>query len=113
MSPHLLRSVWHLYDGKTFEKQPEVVALPELKPVIVSGAAGNVAPQVNGIFDPTDEICNGWVRYKKRGGQDCWMEYMESKGQWHIKPAASKNSTNAWAYASCRCVVLYRVWLMC
>jgi hypothetical protein len=102
IAPHKRRGVWHLYDGSQFEKQVEVMVMPELKSVIITGATGNVAPQVNGVFDPTDELCNGWVRYRKRGGQDCWLEYLENKGQWHIKPSASKRSTNAWAYATCR-----------
>jgi hypothetical protein len=69
MAPHLRRGVWHLYDGSLFDRQPDVIVMPELKPVVISGATGNVAPQVNGTFDPTDEICNGWVRYRKRGGR--------------------------------------------
>lgn len=90
--------VWHVYNGFEFPEQPELQVTKVYESIMVRGAVGTCAQQVNGIFDPTNEICGGWVRYRKRGGQDSWIEYSEVRGQWHIKPSASKNTTNAWAY---------------
>jgi hypothetical protein len=90
--------VWHVYNGFEFPEQPELQVARVYESIMVRGAVGTCAQQVNGIFDPTSEMCGGWVRYRKRGGQDSWIEYSEVRGQWHIKPSASKNTTNAWAY---------------
>lgn len=90
--------VWHVYNGFEFPEQPELQVVRAYESIMVRGAVGTCAQQVNGIFDPTSEMCGGWVRYRKRGGQDSWIEYSEVRGQWHIKPVASKNTTNAWAY---------------
>jgi hypothetical protein len=92
---------WHVYNGFEFPEQPELQITRVYESVMVRGAGGTCAQQVNGIFDPTNEMCGGWIRYRKRGGQDSWIEYSEVRGQWHIKPSASKNTTNAWAYMVC------------
>jgi hypothetical protein len=93
--------VWHVYNGFEFPEQPELQVARVYESIMVRGAVGTCAQQVNGIFDPTNEMCGGWIRYRKRGGQDSWIEYSEVRGQWHIKPSASKNTTNAWAYMVC------------
>ena len=44
-------------------------------PVDIRGATGPNASLVNGVYEPTKEICGGWPVYRKRGGPDIWLEY--------------------------------------
>lgn len=101
--PDRIGGSWHVYNGADFPEQSMLKVTTVYDSIMVQGAVGACSQPVNGIYDPTSEECGGWVRYRKRWARhDCWMEYNEARGQWHIKPAASKGTTNAWAYFSCR-----------
>ena len=101
--PDRIGGCWHVYNGSDFPEQPSLRVTTVYESVLVQGAVGPCAQPVNGMYDPTAEECGGWIRYRKRWGQhDCWMEYNEARGQWHIKPSASKGTTNAWAFFSQR-----------
>jgi hypothetical protein len=101
--PDRIGGSWHVYNGSDFPEQSTLKVATVYESIMVQGAEGACSQPVNGIYDPTSEECGGWVRYRKRWAKhDCWMEYNEARGQWHIKPAASKGTTNAWAYFSCR-----------
>lgn len=95
---------WFSYTASTgFTQAVGMVIIKSCVSIKISNAAGSVGNQVNGYYDPTEELCGGWVRYKKRGEREnVWMEYFAEKGQWHVKPASSKMTTNAWAYATCK-----------
>lgn len=41
----------------------------------IRGAKGPNAITINGTYDPTDEICNDWPVYQKRGDPNKWMEF--------------------------------------
>lgn len=101
--PDRIGGCWHVYNGSDFPEQSSLVVTTVYESLMVHGASGACSQPVNGIFDPTTEECGGWIRYRKRWGQhDCWMEYNEARGQWHIKPSVSKGTTHAWAYFTCR-----------
>lgn len=90
---------WQTYNGSSFNICKDMIIIPDPKPLEVKGGSGSTADYVAGIYDPTNEICDGWVRYRKRTDPDSWMEYMASQQQWHIKPTSSKGQTNAWVMA--------------
>lgn len=77
---------------------PQPVVVSRLQPVRISGCIGDRSNDINGIYDPVDEMCDGFCRYLKRGGQNNWIEYNATRGHWHVKKAESKGSVNAWAY---------------
>jgi hypothetical protein len=87
---------WKTFNGttKAFDPSPDMIIIPEPKPLEVSGGSGPTAQYIAGIYDPTTELYGGWVRYQKRTDPDAWVEYLASQHQWHIKPSASKTQTN-------------------
>jgi hypothetical protein len=92
------RLSWFTYNAttKAFDENKDFIVIPEPKPLTVSGGQGPTAIYVRGIYDPTEEVYNRWVRYQKRDDPDSWIEYLASQKQWHIKPTSSKTQTNAW-----------------
>ena len=90
--PELSRGTWRVLDGNEWASQPTVSILTveqrrkedqrlgaarraQAVPVDIRGATGPYASKVNGIYEPTDELCGGWPVYRKRGGPDIWLEY--------------------------------------
>jgi hypothetical protein len=65
------------------------------EPVHIGGATGSSASNVNGIYDPTEELSSGRRVYKKRN-HDIWIELFE--GKWQVKPASGKGKDNCWAF---------------
>lgn len=48
---------------------------------------------MNGIFEPTDETCNGLPVYQRKGDPDTWMEMVRTNigtWRWYIKPTKEK-----------------------
>eukprot|EP00603_Paraphysomonas_imperforata_P000543 CAMPEP_0114414662 /NCGR_PEP_ID=MMETSP0103-20121206/1504_1 /TAXON_ID=37642 ORGANISM="Paraphysomonas imperforata, Strain PA2" /NCGR_SAMPLE_ID=MMETSP0103 /ASSEMBLY_ACC=CAM_ASM_000201 /LENGTH=553 /DNA_ID=CAMNT_0001582811 /DNA_START=331 /DNA_END=1992 /DNA_ORIENTATION=+ len=84
--------------GEDFETQMMVKFEPVYLPVMIVGCSGGMAGQVNGTYDPTEEMCGDWVRYKKRSNPGHWLEFCTDKQQWQIKPTQSKGTTTAWAF---------------
>jgi hypothetical protein len=101
---------WKTFNGttKAFDDNPDLLILPEPRPLQVSGGSGPTAQYIAGIYDPCVattgtrkregeaplELYGGWVRYRKRTDPDSWVEYLASQKQWHIKPTSSKTQTN-------------------
>jgi hypothetical protein len=106
-------SGWHCYDGTAFSKETDIVAtlanplvpLPpavvemkaskntaleedrtrDSKPgsIIVKGATADRAKFLNGVFEPTDEVCNGMPVYQKKGDPGTWLEMVKTNaGCW-------------------------------
>jgi hypothetical protein len=65
------------------------------EPVHIGGATGSNAANINGIYDPTSELCCGRHVYKRRDA-DIWIELFE--GKWQVKPASGKGKDNGWAF---------------
>lgn len=66
--------------------------------VIITGATGPSATIVNGIYEPTEEMCCNATVYRKVGDRSMWMEYNASLMSWQIKPNAWKGETLCYAY---------------
>ena len=62
--------------------------LPVPFPVVISGARGAF---LNGVYKPTDEVCDGKVVYQKDGGV-MWIEYNISKMMWMIRDTTARNT---------------------
>jgi hypothetical protein len=41
----------------------------------IRGAKGLNQSTINGIYEPTDEVCSGWPVYRKRGDANKWLEF--------------------------------------
>jgi len=61
----------------------------------IRGAKGPNAVTINGTYDPTDELCNEWPVYQKRGDQNKWMEYFNQSNKWYIKATNDKGINQA------------------
>ncbi len=64
--------------------------------VDIRGAIGPSASSINGVYDPTDEICGGWPVYQKRGDTEKWLEHHASTNEWYVKPTADRNRAEGW-----------------
>jgi len=75
--------------------------------VRISGATGNNAALVNGLFELTGEISGGMPVYKKQGDEQ-WLEYFVSTCRWMSRSTARKGQTNnsCHAYVDCAICVL-------
>ena len=70
----------------------------------IEGATGNRAARVNGVFDLTDEVCNGMPVYRKRNDRDTWMEMVKCNAggwRWYIKPTKEKGPDSSICFAYC------------
>ena len=41
----------------------------------IRGAKGLNQSTINGVYEPTDEVCSGWPVYRKRGDANKWLEF--------------------------------------
>jgi hypothetical protein len=96
---------WQVYDGTKFENQKDVrVAIAGVNSVRIAGATGTNATHVNGVYEPTEEICNGITVYRKIGDGNKWLEYTELK--WMVKPTKDKGSPFGWCLIDVDQVIL-------
>lgn len=51
---------------------------------------------VNGIYEPTDEICGGWPVYHKKDDNEKWLEYIVATNEWYVKPTPDKGKAEGW-----------------
>ena len=69
--------------------------------VQLSGATGDEACNINGYYEPFDEIVGNVSVYKKMGdGADSWIEYYAGTGQWVIRPTSNRGTNRGWATAT-------------
>ena len=61
---------------------------------VISGAMGENAAAINGIYDKVDEMCSGYRLYVKRGDASVCIEHFE--GQWQVKPVSNKGQDGCW-----------------
>ena len=67
----------------------------ESKPgaIEIKGATSDRSKYINGIFEPTDEDCNGLPVYQKKGDAGTLLEMVETNAgtwRWYVKPTAEK-----------------------
>jgi len=70
-------------------------------PIDIRGAKGLNAETINGIYEPTDEICSGWPVYRKRGDPNKWLEFFAATNKWYVKATTDKGRARGWMRISC------------
>jgi hypothetical protein len=111
--PELCKSVCEVWDGNKWTSQPTVSIVTakqrreedrrlgaerraQAVPVDVRGATGPSASSINGVYEPTNEICGGWPVYRKQGDPDKWLEYIVATNEWYVKPTADRGRAEGW-----------------
>ena len=79
----------------------DFVQIPGVSSIDIRGARGTHALSINGIYEPTEEICNGWVVYRKKGDPNKWMEFFLSANNWYIKTTSDKGKPRGWLRLHC------------
>ena len=102
---HCLAGEWCCYDGSEFVVEstitctvydPKEVGKRNVGAITIRGATGGTgsrAKLVNGVFEITEERCNGMPVYRKKGDHGTWLEMVQVKAggwRWYIKPTAEK-----------------------
>ena len=60
------------------------------KCIHISGASGNNASFINGIYDPVDELCCGQCVYIKRCDAAICIHFWDKTGRWYVTETANK-----------------------
>jgi hypothetical protein len=111
--PELSTGLCEIWDGERWTTQTTITILSAKKrreedrrigterkalsvPVDVRGALGPSASSINGVYEPTDEICGGWPVYRKQGDGEKWLEHHASTNEWYVKPTADRNRAEGW-----------------
>ena len=66
--------------------------------VVIANATGPNAFTVNGVYEPTLEVCCGLPAFQKKSDKDLWLEYFNSK--WRILGTAGRGTNSGWAFIS-------------
>ena len=53
---------------------------------------------MNGVYEPTLELCCGLPAFQKKSDKDLWLEYFNSK--WRILGTAGRGTNSGWAFIS-------------
>jgi hypothetical protein len=113
VTPEHCKAICEVWDGSKWTSQPTVYILTakqrqeeDMKagsirriratPVKITGATGPSGPSINGIYEPTDEICGGWPVYRKKDDSEKWLEYIVASNEWYVKPTADKGKPEGW-----------------
>ena len=111
--PENCKSICEVWDGAKWVSQPSVTIMTakqrreedrkfgaerkaQAVPVDIRGAYGPSASSINGIYEPTNEICGGWPVYRKQGDPDKWLEYIVATNEWYVKPTADRGRAEGW-----------------
>ena len=70
----------------------------------VHGSAENQA-RINGIFEPTTEVCDGRPVYAMRGNSNSILEFSGKTSSWQIKKRSDKGKNTGWAYCKASAMV--------
>lgn len=68
--------------------------------ISIDGATGSNATHINGIFEPTDEICDGQPAYQKKGNETVWLEFYRESNYWFVRSTANRGTNKGWAYCT-------------
>lgn len=111
--PELCKEISEVWDGSKWTSQPSVSivtarqrnqedmksgTIRRIRAVAlsISGATGPSGPSINGIYEPTEEICGGWPVYHKRDDPEKWLEYIVATNEWYVKPTTDKGKAEGW-----------------
>lgn len=70
--------------------------------MIFTASRDDVFNYLHGVFEPTDDICNGMPVYQKMGDPDTWMEMVKTpagKWRWYVKPTHERGPCNSVCFA--------------
>ena len=65
----------------------------------MSGAVGDNAKHINGVFKPSGEIQNGREMYVRVDNPDKWLRFM-ANGKWAVSSASDKDANNLTSWCS-------------
>ena len=68
--------------------------------VTIAGTTGKYPGSINGIYKPTEELCDNATVYVKDGDGNVWLEYNASKKQWQVKSTGDKSTGLSWAHCA-------------
>jgi hypothetical protein len=73
--------------------------------VIVQGGSGPREHFVNGVYEPTEELCNNMPVYRRKDKPDYWLECCQqgSMWKWYIKLTEYRGPLTLTSYGYCRC----------
>lgn len=93
---------WKIGDGQKYRNEPSLRASAAgIRTIMISGAEGSLAAQINGRYDPTDETHNDATLYLKQDDQDKCIEWLPSNRTWQIKPISKIGQNKSWARLWC------------
>ena len=76
---------------------------PNAGSVCIEGATGPNSHLVNGVFELTEELCDGLPAYKRIGTRnEMWLEYNADLFKWKVRQTASRGTAKG--HASCSVV---------
>jgi hypothetical protein len=111
--PENCKATCEVWDGSKWTSQPSVSIITfkqrreedriagaerrlQATPVDIRGAHGPSATSINGVYEPTNEVCGGWPVYRKQGDPDKWLEYIVATNEWYVKPTADRGRAEGW-----------------
>ena len=65
---------------------------PRTGSLVIDNVTGSNALSVNGVYEPTPELCDGLPVFQKKGNGDIWLEYFNSK--WRIRVTTNRRTTS-------------------
>ena len=66
--------------------------------VRIIGAVGAKHAIINGVYKPTEELCDNAIDYVRVDDSNRWLEYNASLNQWQVKPTSGKGKSGCYAY---------------
>ena len=113
---------WNLYDCTKWGPQPavtiSVVTQEEVEAhleqvereasrvvnishnVCIAGATGPNAGLINGVYKPSEELCDNATVYVKVNDGNMWLEYHADLKQWQVKSTAYKSTDSSCAFCA-------------
>ena len=68
--------------------------------VRITGAVGAKHAIINGVYKPTEELCDNATDYVRVDDTNRWLEYNSSIKQWQVKSTAGKFTSSCYAYCT-------------
>ena len=81
------------------EIRPVGRSVPQCHAVQVSGATGQHAASINGVYRPVAGEGVGGKPVYKKDGADVWIEYWPGREQWQLKPGSDKGRESAYMHS--------------
>ena len=93
-----LASTWKVLDGGAWEEQGSAAVAHALQRVLIAGATGSSATNINGAYIPTGQVHNGRELLQKEGGQNKWLRYTTGN-RWVVSGTKDANNLSGWMHS--------------